>query len=132
MHFDVLTTHLRWIKQFGLQLRPLDCLGDAITQEQPAVSLLKYDFQRVSYAVSNPDLLGATPVSYPQPLYPGIKISVSKRTMAPGRNVQVLFLNIVGLKNKESYGLLIFQEIVVNKLKKISFQNICCFHLKLS
>lgn len=132
MHFDVLTTHLRWVKQFGLQLIPLDSLGDGITQEQPAVSLLKYDLQKVSYAVSNPALLGATPVFYPQPLYPGRKTSVSKRTMAPGRNVQVLFLNIVGLKNKESYGLLIFQEIVVNKLKKISFQNICCFHLKLS
>lgn len=32
--------------------------------------------------------------------------------------MQVLFLNIAGLKNKDSYGLLIFQEIVVNKLKK--------------
>lgn len=95
-------------------------MGDAITQEQPApVSLLKYDFQRMPCAESNPVLLGATPASYPQPLYPGRKTSVSKRTMAPGRNVQVLFLNITGLKNKDSYGLLIFQEIVVNKLKKI-------------
>lgn len=109
-------------------LTPPDSLGDGITQEQPApVSLPKYDFQRIPLAISNPVLLGTTPASYPQPLYPGSKTSVSKRTMAPGRNVHVLFLNITGLKNKESYGLLIFQEIVVNKLKKISFQNICCF-----